>query len=73
MSDDSSIPPDHIRLDHFLKLCGAVDTGGQAKQLIQNGEVQVNGAVEKRRRRKLVAGDSVVIDEEEYVIESTDD
>ncbi len=47
-----------IRLDHFLQACG-VETGGQAKQLIQNGNVLVNGEVETRRRKKLRAGDEV--------------
>ena len=48
-----------IRLDQFLKLTGLVDTGGQAKLSIQAGEVLVNGEVELRRSRKLVAGDEV--------------
>lgn len=48
-----------LRLDQFLKLTGIADTGGQAKLLIQNGEVAVNGEVETRRRRKVAAGDTV--------------
>jgi ribosome-associated protein len=48
-----------IKLDQFLKLVGVVQTGGQAKLLIQAGEVTVNGAVETRRGRKLVEGDRV--------------
>ncbi len=48
-----------IKLDQFLKLTGIVQTGGQAKLLIQAGEVKVNGAVETRRGRKLVLGDRV--------------
>ena len=53
--------PVSIRLDQFLQLCG-VPTGGQAKLLIQGGEVTVNGEVETRRRKKLVPGDSVGCD-----------
>lgn len=49
----------HICLDNFLKITGLVATGGQAKLLIQSGEVTVNDEVETRRRRKLVAGDTV--------------
>ena len=49
----------HIKLDSFLKWQGLVDTGGQAKLVIQNGEVKVNGEVETRRGRKLVNGDEV--------------
>ena len=50
-----------IKLDQFLKLTGVVPTGGQAKQLIQAGQVWVNGEVETRRGRKLRLGDAVVV------------
>ncbi len=50
---------DIIKLDQFLKFQGMVQTGGQAKLLIQSGEVRVNGAVETRRGRKLIKGDRV--------------
>nr|WP_284707155.1 RNA-binding S4 domain-containing protein [Lyngbya confervoides] len=53
-----------IKLDQFLKLQGWVSTGGQAKHLIQNGEVSVNGQVETRRGRKLNAGDVVELDDQ---------
>ncbi|MHB8221277.1 MAG: RNA-binding S4 domain-containing protein [Desulfurivibrionaceae bacterium] len=48
-----------IRLGQFLKLAGVVDTGGEAKLRIQEGEARVNGEVETRRGRQLVAGDLV--------------
>jgi ribosome-associated protein len=51
-----------IRLDQFLKWQGLVGTGGQAKYLIQEGQVQVNGQVETRRTRKLAPGDIVTIE-----------
>ena len=51
------VPP--LCLDQFLKLCGLVSTGGQAKLLIQSGEVKVNGVVETRRRKKLAASDVI--------------
>ena len=62
-----------IRLDQFLKLAGAVETGGHAKQLIQAGEVLVNGAVETRRRRQLRDGDVVEFAGEEYIVQWTPD
>jgi len=62
-----------IRLDQFLKLSGAAGTGGQAKVLIQAGQVTVNGKVETRRRRKLRPGDRVIAEGEEYVITSDDE
>ncbi len=58
-----------IRLDDFLKLAGAAATGGQAKLLIQAGEVTVNGEVETRRRHKLTPGDVVSLDGEEWEVE----
>ena len=50
---------DTIKLDQFLKVVGMVQSGGQAKLLIQAGEVKVNGTVETRRGRKLLVGDRV--------------
>lgn len=58
-----------ITLSDALKLSGLAGTGGQAKQLIQAGLVQVNGEVETRRKRKLKAGDTVNCDGEEFVLE----
>ncbi len=49
-----------IKLDQFLKMKGIVESGGQAKMLIQAGEVKVNGQIETRRGRKLIKGDRVV-------------
>ncbi len=50
-----------IKLDQFLKWQGIAETGGQAKQLIQDGRVRVNGQVETRRGRKLFTGDTVTM------------
>lgn len=58
-ADDTDLPTDKLCLDQFLKLRGIVSTGGQAKLVIQGGQVKVNGQHETRRRRKLVAGDTV--------------
>ena len=54
-----SITTEYIRLDSLLKLTGAVDTGGQAKVLIQEGQVQVNGETCSMRGKKLFPGDTV--------------
>ena len=56
-----------IHLDQFLKTCG-VATGGQAKLLIQAGEVLVNNQIETRRRRQLRHGDEVTLDGAVYVV-----
>lgn len=48
---------EYIRLDNALKLAGLTQTGGQAKIVIQNGEVLVNGEVCTMRGKKLRVGD----------------
>ncbi|GAB4427660.1 MAG: hypothetical protein Kow0031_07720 [Anaerolineae bacterium] len=48
-----------IQLDQFMKVTGLVSTGGQAKLVIQGGEVLLNGVVETRRKKKLRHGDRV--------------
>lgn len=58
-----------IKLDQFLKWQGIVQTGGEAKFLIQDGEVLVNGEVETRRGRKLVWGDRVTVGGLTYEVE----
>ncbi|NET36828.1 MAG: RNA-binding S4 domain-containing protein [Cyanothece sp. SIO1E1] len=50
-----------IKLDQFLKTVGMASTGGQAKLLIQDGRVSVDGEVETRRGRKLVEGNQVSV------------
>jgi ribosome-associated protein len=50
-----------IQLNQFLKLMGIVGTGGQAKLMIQGGDVLVNDMVETRRGRRLVKGDKVTV------------
>ncbi len=61
-----------IQLDQFLKVQGLVGTGGQAKLVIQGGEVRVNGAVETRRKKKLRAGDRVTFNGQTLVVEFED-
>ena len=51
----------YIKLDSFLKWQNLVGTGGQAKLMIQDGQVLVNHKVETRRGRKLVNGDKVTV------------
>ena len=66
MSLDPHPDGDTLRLDHFLKLSGITDTGGQAKLLIQGGAVSVNGEPETRRSRKLSRGDVVEVEGKRY-------
>lgn len=60
---------EYIKLDQFLKQMQMVATGGQAKLMIQEGEVRVNGEVETRRGRKLVNGDRVAVAEQAWVVD----
>jgi ribosome-associated protein len=51
-----------IRLGQLLKLAGAADSGGEAKELLAEGRVTVNGEVEMRRGRQVRRGDVIVVD-----------
>lgn len=57
-----------IKLDAMLKFCGAVQTGGEAKERIQAGEVQVNKETCTMRGKKLKTGDVVLLDGNEYEV-----
>ena len=70
---DENTPREYIKLDQFLKLADVVSTGGQAKVLILDGAVKVNGVVETRRGRKLYDGDRVEVDGDEMVVMVTED
>jgi len=61
-----------IKLDQFLKLVGIASTGGQAKLMIQGGDVLVNGTLETRRGRKLVSGDNVTVEGQTFEVELND-
>lgn len=63
------VPERPLCLDQFLKLCGAVGTGGEAKLMIQSGEIKLNGQIETRRRKKLQRGDIVQIDGQKLRVE----
>jgi S4 domain protein YaaA len=62
------IETDFIKLDQFLKWSGAVSSGVDAKFLVQNGEVLVNGNVETQRGKKLRPGDTVEYNGESYEV-----
>ncbi|SDN68089.1 RNA-binding S4 domain-containing protein [Acetanaerobacterium elongatum] len=54
-----AIHTEYIKLDQLLKFAGLADTGGQGKELVQGGEVKVNGEVCLMRGKKIRAGDVV--------------
>lgn len=61
---DVAIREDSIRLGQFLKLAGLAGSGAEAKLLLQDGAVTVNGEAEERRGRQLHRGDVVALGED---------
>lgn len=59
-----------IRLGQLLKLAGVAGDGSEAKGLIAEGQVEVNGAPEPRRGRQLHPGDVVRVSGEEILVSS---
>ena len=59
---------EHITLDALLKASGLASSGGEAKILIQQGGVLVNGQVDLRRGRKVRAGDEVTVGERRVAV-----
>lgn len=60
--EDISIGGDVIRLGQFLKYSGLLDSGGDAKEVVIDGYVTVNGEVDRRRGRQLHDGDLVAFE-----------
>ena len=57
-----------IELCQFIKFGGLTGTGGEAKQVISQGLVTLNGTVETQKRKKLLAGDQVTYDGKTLVV-----
>lgn len=62
------ISTEFIKLDSFIKFAGVTVMGSEAKMLIQNEQVKVNGEIETRRGKKLVNGDKVEVEGEIYIV-----
>ena len=62
------IEDEYIQLQNVLKVCGLVDSGAMAKNIIQDGLVKVNGEVETRRGKKIRVGDVVTVFDESIEI-----
>ena len=63
------ISTEFIKLDQFLKWLAIVDSGSEAKQVILDGMVKVNGDVEKRRGRKIYPEYKIEVFDKIYVVE----
>lgn len=64
-----SITTEFIKLEALLKLANLVDTGGEAKMLIQDGQASVNGEVCTMRGKKLRPGDTVQFQGQEILVQ----
>ena len=63
-----AIRDEYIKLDSFLKFSGAVMTGGEAKELIQGGQVKVNGEVCTMRGKKMRPGDVAELGRKSFMV-----
>jgi len=60
-----------IELFKLLKVTGVAESGGQAKMLIEEGQVKRNGEVELRKRAKIVSGEIIEVGDESIEVEAT--
>lgn len=66
--ENIEITTEYIKLQNLLKFAAAVQTGGEAKVVIQEGGVTVNGEVCTMRGRKIRPGDDVCFDGQHYAV-----
>ncbi len=66
------IRDEFIKLGQALKLAGIVQSGVEAKYMIEEGNVLVNGEVDTRRGKKLRDGDIVAVDGKEFTVRSAE-
>jgi ribosome-associated protein len=59
----------YIKLDSFMKAVNAASSGGEAKFIIMEGKVMVNGEIELRRGRKLYPGDRMEVAGKVFIVE----
>ena len=72
MKEIVPITTEFIKLESFLKLCNAVESGGMAKNFIQDDLVQVNGEICTMRGKKLRDGDRVDFENVTYQVKNAD-
>ena len=66
------ISTEYIKLDSFLKFANISETGGDAKLMVEDGLVMVNGEVCTQRGKKLRHGDMVTVEGQHYFVVSED-
>ncbi len=63
------IKGEYIQLNQLIKAMGWTDNGAAANNLIDEGQIKVNGTIEYRKRNKLVCGNKIKFKDQEVVIE----
>ena len=66
------ITTEYIKLQDLLKLASVAATGGEAKIMVQNGDVLVNGEICTQRGRKIRPGDDVLANGQHYTVKYAD-
>lgn len=66
--EEIKLETEYIKLDQFLKLAGLAQTGGQAKMIIADGHVKVNGEISVQRGKKIRKNDKIEVDDEHLFI-----
>ncbi|MGN0675952.1 MAG: RNA-binding S4 domain-containing protein [Oscillospiraceae bacterium] len=69
MDSKVKITTEFIKLDQLLKFSGAVAIGSEAKELIQNGQVKVNGETCTMRGKKIRSGDTITVNGQDISVE----
>ncbi len=69
MDNKVKITTEFIKLDQLLKFAGAVAIGSEAKELILDGQVMVNGEICTMRGKKIRSGDTVTVNGQDIVVE----
>lgn len=69
MDNKVKITTEFIKLDQLLKFAGAVAIGSEAKEIILDGQVKVNGEVCTMRGKKIRSGDTVTVNNQNIIIE----
>lgn len=66
--DTIEINREPVELFKILKFEGIAESGGHAKSMVESGFVLLNGNIETQKRKKIVAGDILTIEDDEYKI-----
>lgn len=69
MDNNVKITTDFIKLDQLLKFAGAAAIGSEAKDLVLEGKVKVNGEICTMRGKKIRSGDTVTVNGQDITVE----